>query len=62
MGAERIKRIKSLAEEQALSLFRSGLDMIPFTPNPDASDPEEAARWLRAMIAKIDELKPMLGT
>lgn len=61
MGTERIERIRNMAEEQALGLFRTGLDMIPFTPNPDATDPEEAARWVRALLTKIEDLKPMLG-
>jgi len=59
--SDRRQKIHNLAGRQITDLVIMGLGTIPFEPDPAKTDEEEALRLIRMLVAKLDELKPMLG-
>jgi len=57
----RTQDVRELARKQITDLVIMALGTIPFEPDPAKTDEEEALRLIRMLVAKLDELKPMLG-
>lgn len=61
MSDDRVQKIRGIAQTQITDLVIMGMGAIPFAPDPTKSDEEEAVRLIRMLLAKLDDLKPMLG-
>lgn len=58
---DRRQKIHALALSQLTDLVTMALGAYPFEPDPNKTDAEEAQRMIRMLVARLDELKPMLG-